>query len=79
MNCDYCGLVTGVVACWEVSSGAPGIGMTRYVCDPHLPAAYAQVGLTGPVRVFETNVEYWRRLARVVVLPDRAEPIGEAA
>ncbi|MFI7073600.1 hypothetical protein [Micromonospora sediminicola] len=48
MECDYCGLATGVYARWEVSHGAPGDGLTRYPCDQHLAAAYrhvAQVGL----------------------------------
>lgn len=81
MDCDYCGLATGAVARWEVSTGAPGDGMTRYVCGPHLDPARAQVALTGPVQVFPTNVEYWRRQrpAVVVVLPSWIESIGEAA
>lgn len=81
MTCDYCGLATGAVACWEVCTGAPGDGMTRYVCGPHLEPARAQVALVGPVQVFPTNVEYWQRQqpAVVVVLPSRTKPIGEAA
>ncbi|WP_189041009.1 hypothetical protein [Micromonospora sonchi] len=53
--------------------------MTRYVCARHENAARAQVGMVGEVQVIETNVEYWRRLAQVVVLPLRPEPVGEAA
>jgi hypothetical protein len=81
MCCDYCGLATGAVACWEVSSGAPGDGMTRYVCGRHLVAAVAQVGLTGRVQVFPTNTVFWERqqVAEVVVLPQPAERIEEAA
>lgn len=55
MICDYCGWATGALARWEVSTGAPGDGMTRYPCDEHLPAACRKVGEVGPVRVFEHN------------------------
>ncbi|WP_341719973.1 hypothetical protein QQG74_09805 [Micromonospora sp. FIMYZ51] len=53
--------------------------MTRYVCTAHRPAAVALVAMVGPVQVMETNTEYWRRQAQVVVLPPRIDPVGEAA
>lgn len=61
MNCYYCGLVTGRVARWEVSTGEPGAGMTRYVCDAHLAAAYRHVAQVGEVSVSATNSAYYAR------------------
>ena len=63
MECDYCGLATGEPARWEVSTGAPGDGMTRYVCDPHRVPAEQHVGQVGPVLVFATNSDYLSRRA----------------
>lgn len=64
MNCDYCGLHTGTPARWQVSTGEwPGDGMTRYVCDPHLPAACGHVEQVGPVTVTETNRHHRRSAA----------------
>lgn len=55
MECSYCGMSTGAFAQWEVSTGAPGEGMTRYPCDQHLAAAYRHVAQVGEVRMFEHN------------------------
>lgn len=63
MECDYCGLATGEPARWEVSTGAPGDGMTRYPCDRHLPAALRKVAEVGTPTVFETNRAYMDRRA----------------
>lgn len=61
MDCDYCGLATGKVARWEVSTGAPGDGMTRYPCDLHREAAEHHVAQVGPVLVFAMNRDYLNR------------------
>lgn len=63
MRCDYCGWVTGALAVWEVSTGAPGDGMTRYPCDEHLAAACRKVSEVGPVRLFEHNRDHLARRA----------------
>jgi hypothetical protein len=63
VECDYCGLATGAVAAWEVTTGEPGDGMTRYPCDLHLASAYRLVGQVGEVRLFETNRSYLDRRA----------------
>lgn len=55
MECSYCGKATGAQARWEVTTGAPGDGMTRYPCDQHLPAACGHVAQVGDVRVLEHN------------------------
>lgn len=61
MNCDYCGWHTGAVARWEVTTGAPGDGMTRYPCDEHLASAYRHVAQKGEVTVIEHNRGYTDR------------------
>lgn len=61
MDCDYCGLATGEPARWEVSTGAPGDGMTRYVCGLHREAAERHVAQVGPVTVLRTNSDYFAR------------------
>ncbi len=64
MDCDYCGLATGVPARWEVSSARfPGDGMTRYVCEAHRGSAEGHVGQLGDVFVFPINSEYLSRRA----------------
>lgn len=55
MDCDYCGLATGVPAVWEVTTGEPGDGMTRYVCGPHLWPAFGHVRQVGPVSLFRMS------------------------
>lgn len=65
MDCDYCGLATGIPARWEVSTGYPGDGMTRYVCELHRGPAERHVAQVGPVTVVPTNSDYFARRAAV--------------
>ncbi|MEU0078599.1 hypothetical protein ABZY58_11935 [Micromonospora tulbaghiae] len=59
MGCSYCGLATDRDARWEVTTGMPGDGPTRYACDTHLPAACEHVGDVGDVKVLRHSAG-WR-------------------
>ncbi len=63
MDCDYCGLATGEPARWEVTTGAPGDGMTRYVCGAHRESAERLVAQVGPVELYPVNSFYLARRA----------------
>lgn len=64
MNCDYCGLNSGVPARWEVTTGDyPGNGITRYPCDKHLAAACGHVAQVGPVTVIQLTRHHSPRSA----------------
>lgn len=55
MECDYCGQSTGEYARWEITTGAPGDGMTLYPCDTHMAAAWRHVAEKGEVTVVPHN------------------------
>ncbi|MEV0214267.1 hypothetical protein [Micromonospora sp. NPDC050695] len=46
-----------------MTTGTPGDGMTRYVCELHRESAAQHVGQVGPVLVFATNSVYLSRRA----------------